>query len=204
MTRLRLPAGPRWVVPLAVAAVVVLALVGVGLFALGRDGGGAGGSSRSGNQAKGSGDRARAAPVRLTVSPRNGAAKVALDARARVVADSGRLLRVKVTGGDERLAGRLADDGRSWERTWKPVGEQTPRRVYGHTVVADDGSLNNNATDGKAYVSRDGGRTFSETEPRFGDYAYWIGTGYLAVDVESGREVDMSEDGLHWRKVKIG
>ena len=40
MTGLRLPAGPRSVVPLVVAAVVVLALAGVGVFALGRDGGG--------------------------------------------------------------------------------------------------------------------------------------------------------------------
>ncbi|HXP13884.1 MAG TPA: Ig-like domain-containing protein, partial [Actinomycetes bacterium] len=101
---------------MAVAAVVVLALVGVGLFAFGRDGGG------SGNAARGSGDGAdggaRVAPVRMTVSPRNGAAKVALDAKARVVADSGRLRRVRVTAaGGERLAGRLAEDGRTWVST---------------------------------------------------------------------------------------
>jgi hypothetical protein len=99
---------------------------------------------------------------------------------------------------------RSTDGGRSWERTWNPVGEQTPRRVFGNTVVAEDGTLTINATDGKAYVSRDDGRTFSEIEPRFGDYAFWIGTGYLAVDVDSGREVDYSKDGVHWRKVKIG
>jgi hypothetical protein len=39
MTRLRLPAWPWPVVPLVAAGVVVLALVGVGLVALGRDGG---------------------------------------------------------------------------------------------------------------------------------------------------------------------
>ena len=134
MTRLRLPDGPRWVVPVAVAAVVVLALVGVGLFALGRDGGGTGGGG-SGNAAKGSGDGAdggaRVAPVRMTVSPRNRAAKVALDAKARVVADSGRLRRVRVTGGGERLAGRLADDGRTWEST----GALAPATRY--RVVAE-------------------------------------------------------------------
>jgi hypothetical protein len=129
MTRLRLPDGPRWLVPVAVAAVVVLALVGGGLFAFGRDGGG------SGNAARGSGDGAdggaRVAPVRMTVSPRNGAAKVALDAKARVVADSGRLRRVRVTGGGERLAGRLADDGRTWEST----GALAPATRY--RVVAE-------------------------------------------------------------------
>ena len=129
MTRLRLPDGRRWLVPVAVAAVVVLALVGVGLFAFGRDGGG------SGNAARGSGDGAdggaRVAPVRMTVSPRNGAAKVALDAKARVVADSGRLRRVRVTGGGERLAGRLADDGRTWEST----GALAPATRY--RVVAE-------------------------------------------------------------------
>jgi lipoprotein-anchoring transpeptidase ErfK/SrfK len=55
------------------------------------------------------------APVRLTVSPRNHATKVALDARARVVAEAGRLRAVKVTGaGGRQLAGHLATDGRSW------------------------------------------------------------------------------------------
>src|SRR4029453_19563500 len=89
MSRLRLPDGPRWVVPVAVAAVVVLALVGVGLFAFGRDGGGAGNAARgSGAGADGG---ARVAPVRMTVSPRNGAAQVALDAKARVGGGRGRL-----------------------------------------------------------------------------------------------------------------
>ena len=112
-------------VPLVAAAVVVLALAGVGVLALGR-GGGAGGA-RSGNGA-GGGDGtggAGAAPVRLTVSPGNGAAKVALDARARVVADSGRLRGVRVTGaGGQRLAGRLAKDCRTWVSTG-PLAPET-------------------------------------------------------------------------------
>ena len=120
-------------VPLAVAVVVVLALVGVGVFTLGRDGGGAGGGSGPGNGAKGSGDQAPVAPVRLTVSPRNGAAKVPLDARARVVADNGRLRRVRVTGGGGRLAGKLADDGRSWESTG-PLAPATRYRVVADAV----------------------------------------------------------------------
>ena len=123
-------------VPLVVAAVVVLALAGVGVFALGR-GGGAGGS-RSGNGAGGPGDGndggARAAPVRLTVSPGNGAAKVALDARARVVADSGRLRGVRVTGaGGQRLAGELAEDGRTWVSTG-PLAPATRYRVVADAV----------------------------------------------------------------------
>jgi hypothetical protein len=98
----------------------------------------------------------------------------------------------------------LSDDGgQTWQRTWKPVGEEAPRRVFSNAVVGDDGTLAINATDGKAYLSRDGGRTFTETEPRFGDYAFWNGTGYIAVDVDSGRDVDVSKDGVHWRKVKI-
>ena len=53
--------------------------------------------------------------MRLTVTPRNKATRVALDAEARVVADSGRLRAVRVTGaGGKRLEGELADDGRSW------------------------------------------------------------------------------------------
>jgi lipoprotein-anchoring transpeptidase ErfK/SrfK len=133
MTGLRLPEGRRPVVLLAVAAVVVLALVGVGLFVLGRDGGGSAGPG----QAKGSGGEAdggrQAAPVRLTISPRNRAAKVALDAKARVVADSGRLVRVRITGAGERLAGRLADDGRSWESTG-PLAPATRYRVVADAV----------------------------------------------------------------------
>jgi lipoprotein-anchoring transpeptidase ErfK/SrfK len=126
MTGVRLPGGRRSVMALVVAAVVVLALAGVGVFALGRDGGG----DRTGGS--GDGDRARVAPVRLTVSPRNGAAKVALDARARVVADSGRLRRVRVTGaGGQPLAGRLAEDG----RTWVSSGPLAPATRY--RVVAD-------------------------------------------------------------------
>jgi len=135
MTRLRLPAWPWPVVPLVAAGVVVLALVGVGLVALGRDGGGTGGgSSRSGGRADGSGDGPRVAPVRLTVSPRNGAAKVALDARARVVADGGRLRRVRVTGAaGQRLDGRLAEDGRTWESTG-PLAPATRYRVVADAV----------------------------------------------------------------------
>jgi len=113
-----------------VAAVVVVALVGVGLFALGRGGAG-GGRTGAGGSGKG-GDEQRAAPVRVTVSPRDHATRVALDAHARVAAEDGRLRTVTVTGaGGRRLAGTLADDGRSWVST----GALAPATRY--KVVAD-------------------------------------------------------------------
>src|SRR5918994_4037929 len=107
MARLRLPGGPRPGLPLAAAAVVVVALVGGGLFVVAR-GGGPGGS--------GAADRGtQVAPGRLTVTPRNKATRVALDAEARGGADSGRLRAVRVTAaGGKRLKGELAEDGRSW------------------------------------------------------------------------------------------
>jgi lipoprotein-anchoring transpeptidase ErfK/SrfK len=110
MAGLRLPGGPRPGLPLAAAAVVVVALVGGGLFVVGRGGGS--GAGDGGTRAAQTG---QVAPVRVTVTPRNRATRVALDAEARVVADSGRLRAVRVTGaGGKRLEGELADDGRSW------------------------------------------------------------------------------------------
>jgi lipoprotein-anchoring transpeptidase ErfK/SrfK len=111
------------------AAVVAVALVVVGVVTLGGDGAG-----RSGNAAKGAKGNGRTPvdPVRLTVTPRDKATKVALDARAKVVADSGRLRAVKVTaGGGRRLAGKLDTDGRSWVST----GVLAPATRY--RVVAD-------------------------------------------------------------------
>jgi lipoprotein-anchoring transpeptidase ErfK/SrfK len=136
MTRLRVPAGP-WLVVAAVA--VVLALVGAGLAALaGRDGGGPGAGGRpgtgSGEQRAGAdGGPAQAAPVRLTVTPRNKATRVALDAKAKVVAESGRLTSVRVTGAGKRLDGELAEDGRSWEGSG-PLAPATRYRVVAEAV----------------------------------------------------------------------
>ena len=115
------------------AAVVAVALVVVGVVALGGNGGG---SRGAGTAAKGSGaggdGKAPADPVRLTVTPRDKATRVALDARAKVVADSGRLRDVKVTaGGGRRLAGKLDPDGRSWVST----GTLAPATRY--RVVAE-------------------------------------------------------------------
>jgi lipoprotein-anchoring transpeptidase ErfK/SrfK len=134
MTRLRLPAGPRPWLPLAVAAVVVVALAAVVLAALGRDGGRGGGAGLFGTGRAGerSGGASAAAPVRLTVSPAHRATRVALDTHARVVASSGRLRAVRVTGaGGRRLPGKLADDG----RTWVSGGALAPATRY--RVVAD-------------------------------------------------------------------
>jgi lipoprotein-anchoring transpeptidase ErfK/SrfK len=136
MTRLRLPerlvgptAGRRaWVPLVAVAAAVALVAGGLAVVL--------GGGGGLGPGAGGAGERAgrgpAAAPVRLSVSPRDRATRVALDTRARVVADSGRLRAVLVTGaGGRRLAGELADDGRSWVSR----GALAPATRY--RVVAD-------------------------------------------------------------------
>ena len=97
-------------VPLVAAAVVVAALVGGGLLALGRDG------ATGGSEAEGRATRADrttpVAPVRLTMTPRDRAARVALDAKARVLASDGRLRAVRVTG-----AG-----GSGWPASWPPTG----------------------------------------------------------------------------------
>jgi lipoprotein-anchoring transpeptidase ErfK/SrfK len=124
----------RWRVPAIVAAavVVVLALVAGGLLALGRGDGGAGRllGGGSGNGAK----KETVAPVRLTVTPENRATRVALDARAKVVAEDGRLRAVRVSGsGGRRLAGELADDGRSWVSTG-PLAPATRYRVVAEAV----------------------------------------------------------------------
>jgi lipoprotein-anchoring transpeptidase ErfK/SrfK len=111
-----------------VAVVVVLALVGAGVVALGRGAGGSG----NGVEGSGGGRAARVAPVRLTVTPRNRATRVALDAHAKVVAEAGRLRAVRVTGaGGRRLAGTLATDGHSWVSS----GPLAPATRY--QVVAD-------------------------------------------------------------------
>ena len=74
--------------------------------------------------------------MRVTVTPRDRATRVALDARARVVADSGRLRAVSVTGsGGRRLAGRLEDGGRGWVSTG-PLAPATRYRVV--AVAVDD------------------------------------------------------------------
>ncbi|HWC41483.1 MAG TPA: Ig-like domain-containing protein [Actinomycetota bacterium] len=122
----------RWRVPAMVAAAVVaVALVVVGVVALG----GGGGTGRSGPAASGKGGgngTTPADPVRLTVTPRDKATRVALDAHAKVVASAGRLRAVKVTAsGGRRLAGKLEDDGRSWTST----GALAPATRY--RVVAD-------------------------------------------------------------------
>jgi lipoprotein-anchoring transpeptidase ErfK/SrfK len=129
MTRLRLPSGRPAQALLAGAVVAVVVLVAGGLFALSRGAGG-----RSGDGA--AGERAAAAvdPVRVTVTPRDRATRVALDARARVVAEDGRLRAVRVTGtGGRRLAGRLTADGRTWLSSG-PLAPATRYRVAAEAV----------------------------------------------------------------------
>jgi lipoprotein-anchoring transpeptidase ErfK/SrfK len=130
MRRPSLPALPRRPLLLAgvLAVALVAALAGVGVAVL-RDGGGPSGAA--GERA----GRAAADPVRLTVSPRDRATGVALDASARVVADGGQLRAVQVTGKDgQRLPGRLGGDG----RTWVSSGALAPATRYRLAVEAVD------------------------------------------------------------------
>ena len=132
MTRLRVPGWP-WSV---VAAVVVVVLVGGGLFALGGEGGSGDRPGAVGGGGSGDAGTTPAAPVRLTVTPKDRATRVALDARARVVAEEGRLRAVRVTGaGGRKLAGELATDGRSWESTGA-LAPATRYRVVAEAVDA--------------------------------------------------------------------
>jgi lipoprotein-anchoring transpeptidase ErfK/SrfK len=109
------------VLPLVVAAV---ALVAGGCTSGDRPGQAGGAKGTEGGQA--------AAQVRVTVTPKDRATRVGLDTRARVVADAGRLRAVRVTGTDGRkLAGDLAEDG----RTWVSTGALAPATRY--RVVAE-------------------------------------------------------------------
>jgi hypothetical protein len=98
---------------------------------------------------------------------------------------------------------RSTDGGRTWEQTWRPRDGKMPRQVVPTTVVADDGSLTINGQDEKQYRSLDGGRTFTEVPARYQGYAERTRTGYIASG-EGGGSILVSDDGVHWRKVKIG
>jgi lipoprotein-anchoring transpeptidase ErfK/SrfK len=119
---------------MVVAAVIAVALVVVGVVALGGDGSRTGGSGSAANGSDGGNGRTQADPVRLTVTPRDKATKVALDARAKVVADSGRLAAVEITAsGGRRLAGTLTEDGRSWVSSG-PLAPAARYRVVAEAV----------------------------------------------------------------------
>jgi hypothetical protein len=98
---------------------------------------------------------------------------------------------------------RSTDGGQSWAQTWQPKEGKQPRRVFPSTVAGADGTLTINSTDGKMFLSRDGGRTFTETKQRYTDYAGRLRTGYIAGLDQSPLEMATSSDGVHWRKVKV-
>jgi lipoprotein-anchoring transpeptidase ErfK/SrfK len=113
------------VLPLVVAAVAVVALVA---------GCTSGDRPEPAGAAKGADGGQAAPPVRVTVTPKDRATRVGLDTRARVVADTGRLLAVRVTGTHGRkLAGALDDDGRTWVSTG-PLAPATRYRVVAEAV----------------------------------------------------------------------
>ena len=73
-------------VPLVMVAVVLAALLAGGVVALVRGGGGGDGGLPGGERSEAGDGTRKPAPVRVTVTPRDRATRVALDARARVVA----------------------------------------------------------------------------------------------------------------------
>ena len=73
-----------------------------------------------------------APPVKLTLSPAGDATGVRLDAHAQVTASGGTLRSVTVTGGGQRLAGKLSSDG----RTWTSSGALAPSTRYQVRVTA--------------------------------------------------------------------
>lgn len=98
---------------------------------------------------------------------------------------------------------RSTDGGRNWEQTWHPVDGKPPRRVMAHTVVGADGSLRINGQDGKQYLSRNGGRTFTSVPAKYKGYAHWDRTGYVASG-DTPSDLMLSADGVHWRTIRIG
>jgi lipoprotein-anchoring transpeptidase ErfK/SrfK len=126
MTRMRRPGGPRPLPPLVVAAVAVVALAAGGCTS--------GDRPAPAGVAREAGGGEAAAPVKVTVTPRDRATRVGLDTRARVVADAGRLRSVRVTAaGGRKLAGALDDDGRTWVSTG-PLAPATRYRVVAEAV----------------------------------------------------------------------
>lgn len=98
---------------------------------------------------------------------------------------------------------RSPDGGHAWEQTWRPAEGKQPRRVFWHTVAAEDGTLTINAPDGM-YSSQDGGRTFTKGEQRYPGYASRTRTGYVVSPGRITNEVLLSDDGVNWRRVKVG
>jgi lipoprotein-anchoring transpeptidase ErfK/SrfK len=91
-----------------------------------------GGRAGPAGTAEGAGNGQAAAPVRVSVTPKDRATRVGLDTRTRVEADAGRLRTVRVTGSNGRkLPGALDEDG----RTWVSSGALAPATRY--RVVAE-------------------------------------------------------------------
>lgn len=98
---------------------------------------------------------------------------------------------------------RSTDRGRTWEQTWQPAEGKQPRRVFSSTIAAADGTLTINGPDGM-YASRDGGRTFTKAPQRYPGYAGQARNGYLAVSNTERDHVEVSDDGVRWRRIEIG
>lgn len=94
---------------------------------------------------------------------------------------------------------RSDDDGRTWERTWRPVeGQLAPGHMAG-LVAAADGTLHVYEYD-RAFTSSDGGRTLEVTAEGRDGFVRWTRAGYVAVGTDS---FELSPDGVHWREYDL-
>lgn len=103
-------------------------------------------------------------------------------------------------GGEQELLAlfRSTDDGRSWQRTWRPTADAVPGLLRS-LVAGADGSLRlyRDGPDNGVYTSTDGGRTLTRSgSTRLGP-VIWTRAGYLAWSQE---QVEVSTDGLNWTR----
>ncbi|MFI9586538.1 exo-alpha-sialidase [Streptomyces sp. NPDC052236] len=98
-----------------------------------------------------------------------------------------------------RALHRSLDRGRTWERMWTTGPEREPRTLLGHVVPGRGGDL---VLYGEqdVYTSKDGGRTFEQTDFRSG-YVMRTPLGFMAVD--SRCEYRISPDGVRWTVFRL-
>jgi len=87
-------------------------------------------------------------------------------------------------------------------RSWRPTNGPEPLRTTSALVAAADGTLLTSTENGDTLISRDNGRTFARTVPRFSGYAYWAGAGYVATS-DPDRQILFSRDGLSWHELHL-
>ncbi|MCI0687100.1 MAG: Ig-like domain-containing protein, partial [Sporichthyaceae bacterium] len=133
------PPGPRRRPPLALTLIVLVVLVvaGIGFAAWKLSGETLRGAVADVTGIRGTPATQPPPPVRLSLSPADGARGVALSARAKVTADDGEIRSVSVTAANGKpLDGALSADA----RTWTSRGLLAPGTSYKVTVTAVNGA----------------------------------------------------------------